>query len=151
MGDPERKIMVGHKFLKPGKIVICLRGQYAGCKAIIVRTYDEGSDHLPFPHCLIVGIRKYPKKVTKRMSKRKICLRSRVRTFIQWINYRHIMPTRYTVSDLDLRAIIKPEKIPNPLKRRSIKRKVERIVQHRYIERKRNTSGLVFFFKKLRF
>jgi len=37
----------------------------------------------PFGHALIAGIDRYPRKVTKRMSKRKIKLRSKIKPFIR--------------------------------------------------------------------
>lgn len=31
------------KFIKAGRVVICLQGRYAGKKAVVVKTFDEGS------------------------------------------------------------------------------------------------------------
>jgi len=59
-------------FLKPGKIVILLHGRYAGRKAAIVKTFDEGTgSNRNYGHCLLVGIDKYPLKVTKSMGTKK--------------------------------------------------------------------------------
>ena len=38
------------KFMKQGKVVLVLGGRYAGRKAVIVKTYDEGSTDKPYRH-----------------------------------------------------------------------------------------------------
>jgi len=81
--------------MKPGKIVIVLQGRYAGRKAVIVKNYDEGTDDRKYPHAVLAGIDRYPLKVNKRMSKKKIAARSRIKPFVKALNYNHIMPTRY--------------------------------------------------------
>ena len=67
------------KFLKAGKVVLLLNGRMAGKKAVIVKTFDEGTADRPYGHCLVAGIQKYPLKITKTMSEKKITKRSKVR------------------------------------------------------------------------
>ena len=67
------------KFLKAGKIVLLLNGRMAGKKGIIVKTLDEGTPNRPYGHAVVAGIQKYPLKITKTMSEKKITKRSRVR------------------------------------------------------------------------
>merc|ERR1711998_235806 len=100
-----------HKFIKPGKVVVLLAGRYAGKKAIIVKTFDEGTREREFGHCLVAGIDRYPLAVSKSMSKKKILKRSKVKPFLKYINYNHIMPTRYVVNDIDLRSFVTPQAI----------------------------------------
>jgi large subunit ribosomal protein L27e len=38
------------KFIKPGKVVLVLAGRYAGKKAIVVKTFDEGTKDREFGH-----------------------------------------------------------------------------------------------------
>ena len=38
--------------LKSGKVVVVLAGRYAGRKAVIVKTFDNGADGKKFGHCL---------------------------------------------------------------------------------------------------
>src|SRR5690606_16255700 len=99
--------------IKTGKVVIILSGRYAGKKAIVVQTFD-GNKKRNFGHCLVAGIARAPLKVTKSMSKKKILRRSRSKVFVKYINYTHIMPTRYTVGDIDLKSIVVPEKVDKP-------------------------------------
>ena len=40
------------QFLKKGKIVIVLSGRYAGKKAVIMKSYDKGTESHSFGHCL---------------------------------------------------------------------------------------------------
>jgi hypothetical protein len=67
------------KFLKAGKVVLLLNGRMAGKKAVIVKTFDEGTADRPYGHCIVAGIMKYPLKITKSMSEKKVAKRSRVR------------------------------------------------------------------------
>jgi len=48
-----------------------------------------------FPHCLVAGIDKYPRLVTKKMGKKKIEKRTNIKPFVKYVNLNHLMPTRY--------------------------------------------------------
>ncbi|WP_411023210.1 60S ribosomal protein L27, partial [Salmonella sp. s51228] len=82
--------------MKPNKVVVVLSGRRAGKKGIIVKAF-EGEKDRPFSHALIAGVERYPKKVTKRMGKKRITKRSRIKPFVKLLNYNHLMPTRYSV------------------------------------------------------
>ena len=71
------------KIMKAGKVVLLLGGRYAGRKAVIVKPSDEGNNDKPFSHALVAGIDRYPRKVTKKMSKKKVASRSKVKPFIK--------------------------------------------------------------------
>jgi len=47
-----------------------LNGRNAGKKGIIVRSNFENTKEKKFPHCLVVGLAKAPRRVTKRFLKR---------------------------------------------------------------------------------
>merc|ERR1712085_31181 len=138
------------KFIKPGKVVIVLAGRYAGKKAIVVKTFDEGSKEREFSHCLVAGIERHPLKVSKSMSKKKILKRSKVKPFLKYVNYNHIMPTRYTVSDIDLRTSVTPTAMKKIDTRVEAKKAVKVSFEGRYLSRGKNTSGVQYFFHKLR-
>jgi len=140
-----------HKFIKPGKVVIVLSGRFAGKKAIVVKTYDDGSRDREFGHCLVAGIDRYPLKVGKEMSKKKILKRSHIKPFLKYVNYNHIMPTRYQVNDIDLRTIVKPEVMKKIDTKEEAKKEVKKAFEGRYITRGKNTTGVQYFFQKLRF
>ena len=67
------------KFLKAGKVVLLLNGRQAGKKAVIVKTFDDGTADRQYGYCLVAGIQKYPLKISKSMSEKKIAKRSKVR------------------------------------------------------------------------
>merc|ERR1712022_108373 len=83
------------KFLRDGKIVVCLQGRYAGKKAVILKTDDEGGKERPYGHCVVAGVAKAPLPITKAMCKgtpkmkKLVQRRSRVKTFVKIINYSH--------------------------------------------------------------
>ncbi|TXG57224.1 hypothetical protein EZV62_018537 [Acer yangbiense] len=93
------------KFLKPNKAVILLQGRYAGRKAVIIKSFDDGTRERPYGHCLVAGIKKYPNKVIRKDNTKKTAKKSRVKAFIKLVNYQHLMPTRYT-HDVDLKDIV---------------------------------------------
>jgi len=65
-------------------------------KNVIVhcQNYDEGTQDKGYPHALVAGIDRYPRKVTRAMGKKKMKDRSKMKTFIRVYNYNHLMPTR---------------------------------------------------------
>ncbi|KAB5534446.1 hypothetical protein DKX38_017532 [Salix brachista] len=56
------------KFLKTNKVVIILQGKYTGHKAMIVRSFDDGTHDSAYRNCLVAGIKKYPSKVNPAVS-----------------------------------------------------------------------------------
>jgi len=71
------------KIMKSGKVVLVLGGRFAGRKAIIVKNYDDGTSEKPYGHALVAGIDRYPRKVTAKMSKKKVAKRSKVKSFVK--------------------------------------------------------------------
>ncbi|TPX63544.1 hypothetical protein SpCBS45565_g06530 [Spizellomyces sp. 'palustris'] len=80
-------------------VVLVLQGRYAGKKAVIVKSFDEGTKERPYPHAIVAGIERYPLKVTKGMGQKRVAKRSRVKPFIKVVNYNHLMPTRDRIED----------------------------------------------------
>jgi large subunit ribosomal protein L27e len=60
-----------------------LQGRQAGRKVVVIKQLDEGTKERPYPHAIVAGIERYPRKVTKRMGKRKVSQRSKVKPFIK--------------------------------------------------------------------
>ena len=103
------------KYYKPGKVVIVLNGKYAGAKGIIVKPNYDGSKERKYPHCLVVGLSKGPKKPTKRNlaklqskiqkiesspdSNDKLNTLKSFGVFIKYYNMSHLLATRYTVKE----------------------------------------------------
>merc|ERR1711979_114378 len=134
------------KFLKPGKVVLVLGGRYAGRKAVIVKNNDDGTQDKPFSHALVAGIDRYPRKVTKRMGKKKLKQRSKVKAFIKVYNFNHLMPTRYSVDiPLDKKTVNK-DVFRDPVLKKKATREVKTLFEERYKSGKNK-----WFFQKLRF
>ena len=58
------------------------------------QNYDDGTQDKPYGHALVAGIDRYPRKVTKKMGKKKMKDRSKLKAFMRVLNYNHLMPTR---------------------------------------------------------
>lgn len=75
------------KIMKANKVVLVLSGRYAGKKAVVIKNYDEGTSDKQYGHALIAGIDRYPRKVHKRMGKKKIHKRSKIKPFLKVNNF----------------------------------------------------------------
>ena len=85
-----------------------------------------------FAHALVAGIERYPLKVTKRMSAKKIERKTKVKPFVKIVNYNHILPTRYLVAaDLDLKNVVTDEKLQNRVIRKQMKKEVRKLFQEK--------------------
>ena len=60
----------------------------------VLQNHDDGTQDKPYGHCLVAGVDRFPRKVTKRMGKKRVKDRSKIKAFIKVINYNHLMPTR---------------------------------------------------------
>ena len=103
------------KFYKPGKVVVVLNGRYAGRKGIIVKSNYESVRDRKYPHCMVVGLSKGPRKPTKRnLAKLQEKIKKletskdandRLNTlktfgvFIKTYNMTHLLATRYQVKE----------------------------------------------------
>lgn len=162
--------------LKSGKVVVVLSGRHAGKKAVIVKAYDDGKDSRKYGHCLgacalawgvgsrpaaltaraaVAGVDRHPRKVTKSMTDKLLKKRSKVKPFLKFVNFNHIMPTRYS-TDLDLKRIVDETLMSNPEKRGEMRKEVKKIFEQRYLNQseaksEKNKQGTSYLFKKLRF
>lgn len=133
-----------------------LQGRHAGKKAVVVKTYDDGSSDRRFSHCLIAGLARNPRKVTKAMSKEKVEKRvKKMKPFVKYVNVRHIFPTRYVV-DLDLKKAVDEADLVDSERKVEVKKNLKKVFYDRYLNQKEVTSekkalGSSYFFQKLRF
>ena len=134
------------KFMKPNRVVLVLGGKYAGRKGIIIKSQDEGTKDRQYGHALVAGIDRYPRIVTRRMSKKKIRKRSRIKPFVKVLNYNHLMPTRYSVDVSIDKQQVNKEIIKDAAGRRKARREVKSKFEERY-----KTGKNRWFFQKLRF
>ena len=129
--------------MKPGRLVVCLAGRFAGKKAVILRVNEDGSKDKKFGHALVVGLSRYPRKVTKRMNQLKIRKRTCVKAFVKFVNLNHVMPTRlfnyyiYLV-DTDSKRL---------LLRISVSVSMKRTLRHPKIERRSESLSVYTWLK----
>ncbi|KAB0798822.1 hypothetical protein PPYR_06702 [Photinus pyralis] len=133
------------KIMKAGKVVLVLSGRYAGRKAVVMKNYDDGTSDKQYGHALVAGIDRYPRKVTRRMSKAKIHKKSKIKPFIKIVNYNHLMPTRYSV-DVAAEQKVTPKDLKDPMKRKKVRFQIRVRFEERYKQGKNK-----WFFQKLRF
>lgn len=138
------------KFIKPGRIVVILNGRFAGKKAVICKAFDDGSKERAFSHALIAGIEKTPLKVTKHMSKKKIEKRTRVKTFVKYVNLKHVMPTRYTTDIIDTKSVTEAALV-NPETRKEAKKALAATLQQKAVKVADAKKDVAFLRTKLRF
>mmetsp|Transcript_16287 Transcript_16287/g.65816 ORF Transcript_16287/g.65816 Transcript_16287/m.65816 type:complete len:144 (-) Transcript_16287:164-595(-) len=140
--------------IKSGKVVIVLSGRFAGRKGVVVKTFDDGSPDRKFAHAIIAGIDRSPRRVTRGMSKEKIAKRIKLKPFLKFVNYAHLMPTRYVV-DLDLKKIVEE----NGLKegRAEARKAIKKVLEDRYTNQStakkenKKATGVSYFYKKMAF
>merc|ERR1712168_1623019 len=145
--DADHNIVKMVKIYKPGRVVILLTGKHAGKKAIVVKSNDDGTQESPYEHALVCGIDRYPRKVTKKMGKKKVMKRSKVKPFIRVVNLKHVCPTRYTASDIAFdKANINKETLKDPSKRKKARMMAKAKLEERYKSGKNR-----WLFNKLRF
>lgn len=131
--------------MKSGKVVLVLSGRYAGRKAIVMKTFDDGTSDKQYGHALVAGIDRYPRKVTKRMGKSQLKKRSKIKPFLKVLNYNHLMPTRYSVPDVSNEKL-NVKDLRDPMKRKKYRFQVRVKFEERY-----KTGKNKWFFSKLRF
>lgn len=98
--------------------MVVLNGRNAGKKGIIIKSNYENSKDKKFPHCLVVGLAKSPRRVTKRSLKKveervkkiesgkdqavvasELQKLKRLGVFIKTYNMSHLLATRYKVEE----------------------------------------------------
>merc|ERR1712157_363741 len=141
VNEPTHSKMV--KIMKQNKVVLILKGHFAGRKAMIVKNHDDGTSDRQYGHALVAGIERYPRKVTGKMSKKKIAKRSKVKPFVKIYNYNHLMPTRYLVDIPFNKDVINKETIKDPGKRKKAKQHIKLRFEERY-----KTGKNKWFFQK---
>jgi large subunit ribosomal protein L27e len=126
--------------------VIVLSGRYAGRKAIVLKPLDDGTTEKPFSQALVAGIARYPRRVVRRMKKDKIKKNIRIKPFVKCINYNHLMPTRYSVSEITLDQKYGLKDLRDPVKRKKAAFQIRMKLEDRFKMGKNK-----WFFQKLRF
>ena len=132
------------RFVRPGRVVLMTSGRYAGRKAVVVQSSESKSKERKYRHALVAGIKKYPKRVVRGMSKRRILRRSQVGVFLRVVNQKHFFATRYNMDlSKELRGKVSVADTARKNKSRSLLQKV--------FQARHNANSNRWFFQKLRF
>jgi ribosomal protein L14E/L6E/L27E len=60
-----------------------LQGRHAGKKVVVIKQLDDGTKERRYPHAIVAGIERYPRKVTKRMGAKTLAKRKKIKPFIK--------------------------------------------------------------------
>ncbi|GLB39645.1 putative 60S ribosomal protein L27 [Lyophyllum shimeji] len=134
------------KVYKPGKVAIVLQGRQAGKKVVVIKQVDEGTKDRPYPHAVVAGIERYPRKVTRRMGQKKLAQRTKVKPFVKIVNYSHLFPTRYALELEGLKGIVSHDTFKEPTQREDAKKTIKKLFEERFVAGKNK-----WFFTQLRF
>ena len=142
-----------------------MQGRQAGKKVVVIKQLDEGTKERPYPHAIVAGIERYPRKVTRRMGTKKVQRRSRVKPFIKvslplnlmsprrdqtlfpmkTVNYSHLFPTRYALELESLKGAVAAETFKEPTQRENTRKNIKKLLEERYQSGKNK-----WFFQPLR-
>jgi large subunit ribosomal protein L27e len=133
-----------------GRFVILTNGRHAGKKAVILQSYPDATESRKYPHAIVLGIDKAPKKLTKDMSQEALVKRTQLRCFVKTVNFGHFLLTRHVLKDDDFWGKVKPEEVLNSLtdatEKKAMLNTVTAVVRQKYLNNK-----IPWFFKNLQF
>merc|ERR1712216_835480 len=144
------------KFLKDGKIVVCLQGRYAGKKAVILKTNDDGGKERPYGHgrcrrCRQGAIAHHQGHVQAYRKDEEACAAPLpVKTFVKIVNYTHVMPTRYSVENTMVKVLkghLTADTFTDQAAKKKFLKSARGVFENKYKER----DGSRWLFEKLRF
>lgn len=141
--------------MKKGRVVILLAGRRAGKKAIVVKQIDDGKKGRKFGHALVAGVESSPKRISNKMTQKKIERRSRIKPFVKYVNYSHLLATRFVVKDeLDFKGVVSEEALEDPATRKEMIKSVKAKFEQRYSNPEgpgERQATADFLFQRLRF
>lgn len=88
------------------------------------------------------------------MSKKKVERKSTIKPFVKFVNYNHLLATRFIVKDdFDFKSIVTDEAMEDPEQRKDAKKQLKAKLQERYQTPQGGEGQQIadFLFTKLRF
>ena len=69
------------------------------------------------------------------MSKKKVERKSHIKPFVKYVNYSHMLPTRFVFkaadNDIDFKPIVSDDKMSTPAGRKTMKAELKKLLQDR--------------------
>ena len=67
------------------------------------------------------------------MSAKRIERRTKVKPFVKYVNYNHIIPTRYMIAntDIDLKPVVTEDKLSTKETKKALKKEIRKIFQEK--------------------
>ena len=142
--------MSGKSLVQPGRFVILLNGRHAGKKAIVVAVYPETTESRNYPHCVVLGIEKSPRRLSKDMPQEALVKRTQIKCFLKTVNFNHILLTRHVLKDDDLFNKVKPDALVSSMQD-AAEKKAQLDTASKVLRQKFLNNRLSWLFKPLRF
>jgi large subunit ribosomal protein L27e len=99
-----------------------------------MKPIDEGKKKRKFGHCLVVGVEKPPRKISKKMNQKKLTRKARVKPFVKYVNNTHLLATRFMVKDdeaLDFKNTVSEEALEKPDTRKAMIKSLKASMEQR--------------------
>merc|ERR1719396_330116 len=81
-------------------------------------------------------------KIHKNMSKKKIAKRTRIKPFVKYVNYNHMMPTRYQVpSEMGVQSFVTDHQMDTPDGRIESRKYVKKVLQEKFLAPPADKAG----------
>eukprot|EP01070_Trichotokara_eunicae_P004065 Trichotokara_eunicae@DN3731_c0_g1_i1.p1 len=144
------------RLIRPSRVVLVLQGRFAGKKGIVLNTFDNGTKTRRFPHALVAGVAKPPGRITKRTKKKAIIRKSKFTVFVKFVNYVHLLPTRYSASTIDVKALVGQVDLSDAHEKEKARMMIKKVLEEKFMNPKSDKGDkvakeLVFLRQKHRF
>lgn len=141
---------VEKSLIQAGRFVILLNGRHAGMKALVLASYPEPTQDRKYPHAIVLGIEKSPKKLTKDMPQKTLVKRTQIKCFIKTVNFNHILLTRHVVKDDDFWKKVNVDQVVKSMQD-SQQKKAELEAVTKVLRQKYLNGKMSWLFKPLKF
>lgn len=136
--------------VQPGRFVILLNGRHAGMKAIVLAAYPEPTEARKYPHAIVLGIEKLPRKLTKNMPQETLVKRTQIKCFIKTVNFNHLLLTRHVMKDEDFWKKVSVDQLVKSMED-SQQKKAELDATTKVLRQKYLNGKMSWLFKPLKF
>eukprot|EP00801_Mesodinium_rubrum_P008815 Mrub_08841.p3 GENE.Mrub_08841~~Mrub_08841.p3 ORF type:complete len:119 (-),score=24.57 Mrub_08841:18-374(-) len=118
---------------------------------MIVKSYLNGTKERRFHHLLVAGLEKTPKLLTKTSTQKEGEKKREMKSFIKYVNARHVMPTRYKVKkEIEIKDL-NDDDLSNPELKKKVVEKINEQFSKAYASTNVDRAKIGFLYEKLYF